>query len=180
MNSNAFEDSSFSTASAPGLTARSGNLFTVSLIGRRKPEGRSAYTGIPKQFRGKDPADYAGECLALGEAYYFGLGKEQSCADAARWFREAAEEGNADAETYLAEMYYLGLGVSQDYAEAAAWCRKAAEQGDACAEGYLTEMYYRGHGVRQDYAEAARWCLKAVEQGNEDVRSEEHTLNSSH
>ena len=121
MNSNAFEDSSFSTASAPGLTARSGNLFTVSLIGRRKPEGRSAYTGIPKQFRGKDPADYAGECLALGEAYYFGLGKEQSCADAARWFREAAEEGNADAETYLAEMYYLGLGVSQDYAEAAAW-----------------------------------------------------------
>ena len=171
MNSNAFEDSSFSTASAPGLTARSGNLFTVSLIGRRKPEGRSAYTGIPKQFRGKDPADYAGECLALGEAYYFGLGKEQSCADAARWFREAAEEGNADAETYLAEMYYLGLGVSQDYAEAAAWFRKAAEQGDACAEGYLTEMYYRGHGVRQDYAEAARWCLKAAEQGNEDADS---------
>ena len=43
-------------------------------------------------------------------------------------YREAAYEGNADAQNALGVMYEDGRGVPQGWARAAAWYRKAAEQ----------------------------------------------------
>ena len=45
-----------------------------------------------------------------------------------KWYRKAAEQGDAKAQFNLALRYYKGEGVTQDYAEAAKWYRKAAEQ----------------------------------------------------
>jgi TPR repeat protein len=40
-------------------------------------------------------------------------------AEAARWYRRAADQGNPDAEFNLGSLYDSGQGVPQDHAEAA-------------------------------------------------------------
>lgn len=72
-------------------------------------------------------------------------------------FRYHAEQGDADAQTYLGNMYYNGDGVSQDYVQSAKWYLRAAEQGDAFAQHVLAAMYDEGLGVSQDYVQAYKW-----------------------
>ncbi len=100
-----------------------------------------------------------------GSQYYQGRGVPQDYAEAARWFRKAAEQGEVGAQTQLGFMYEKGQGVPQDYAEAARWYRKAVEQGDAKSQFNFGVMYFDGKGVPQDHVEAMRWVRKAAEQG---------------
>ena len=53
---------------------------------------------------------------------------QEFCAEAAGWFRKAAEQGLADAQSNLGWMYERGEGVPQDYAEAVKRYRLASEQ----------------------------------------------------
>ena len=80
------------------------------------------------------------------------------------WFRKAAEQNYAPAQSALGYRYYAGEGVEQDYLEAAKWYRKAADQDKALAQDKLGNCYYEGEGVPQDYLEAAKWWRKAAEQ----------------
>jgi uncharacterized protein len=64
--------------------------------------------------------------------------------------RQAANQGEAFAQSNLGAMYKDGQGVSQDYAEAAKWYRLAAEQGYAAAQTNLGFMYDNGQGVIQN------------------------------
>src|SRR5215467_5996096 len=93
----------------------------------------------------------------LGSAYYRGRGVPQNDSEAAKWFRLAADKGNAVARFTLGVMYGEGRGVPQDYAEAARWYRRAAEQGDAQAQYNLGLAYARGEGVTQNAVEAHMW-----------------------
>lgn len=86
-------------------------------------------------------------------------------AAALRLWQPLAENGNADAESYLGRLYLNGWGVPKDYARAAAWYRKAAEQGNEAAENNLGFLCFHGLGVRQDYTEAVMWFRKAADQG---------------
>jgi hypothetical protein len=92
-------------------------------------------------------------------------------AEAAKWFRLAAEQGHASAQYFLGTMYDGGLGVPQDDAEAAKWYRLAAEQGLAEAQYNLGVRYRKGDGVPQDYAEAVKWYRLAAEQGLAEAQS---------
>ncbi len=80
--------------------------------------------------------------------------------------RQAANQGEAFAQSNLGAMYKDGQGVSQDYAEAVKWYRLAAEQGDAVAQLTLGAMYFAGLRVPKDYDEAVKWFRLAAEQGN--------------
>ena len=55
-----------------------------------------------------------------------GQGVPQDNAQAAAWFRKAAEQGDADAQYTLGELNVLGQGVPQDWAEAYFWLDLAA------------------------------------------------------
>ena len=66
--------------------------------------------------------------------YDEGEGVPQDDAEAVRWYRLAAEQGDATAQYNLGLMYDEGEGVPQDDAEAVRWYRLAAEQGDASAQ----------------------------------------------
>ena len=55
----------------------------------------------------------------LGFMYQEGRGVPQDDAEAAKWYRKAAERGNAHSQTNLGSMYQEGRGVSQHDAEAA-------------------------------------------------------------
>lgn len=47
------------------------------------------------------------------------------------WYRQAAEQGDAQARMNLGLMYARGEGVSQDYVQAHRWLNLAAASGDA-------------------------------------------------
>jgi hypothetical protein len=86
----------------------------------------------------------------------------QDNGEAVRWYRKAADQGDATAQYALGFMYRRGQGVPRDYAEAARWYRKAADQGDETAQIVLSEMYRDGEGVPQNYAQAVRWFGKVA------------------
>ena len=55
-------------------------------------------------------------------------------------FREAAKQGNPEAQFDLGLMYERAQGVSEDPAEAALWYRKAAAQGHDLAQKRLGRL----------------------------------------
>jgi uncharacterized protein len=95
---------------------------------------------------------------------------------AATWYRKAAEQGDAAAQSDLADiedrlgiMYDLGVGVAKDHAEAAVWYRKAAEYGNADAQAGLGALYVNGEGVPQDYVTAHMWLNLAARRGDQEA-----------
>jgi TPR repeat protein len=52
-----------------------------------------------------------------------------------KWYRLAADQGNAKGQTGLGFMYDNGYGVPQDYVQAHMWWNLAAAQGDEDAIG---------------------------------------------
>lgn len=75
-----------------------------------------------------------------------GQGVQQDYSAAALWFRKAAEQGYALAQSNLGPLYRDDRGVAQDDTEAVTWFRKAADQGDADAEFLLGNQYANGKG----------------------------------
>ena len=71
-------------------------------------------------------------------------GVPQDDAEVVKWYRLAAEQGHASAQSNLGYMYENGQGVPQDYAEAVKRYRKAAEQGHVFAQANLGVMYREG------------------------------------
>ncbi|MEE8263505.1 MAG: tetratricopeptide repeat protein, partial [Gammaproteobacteria bacterium] len=55
-------------------------------------------------------------------------------AQAAKWYRLAAEQGHLDAQNNLGFMYAQGRGVPQDRVQAYAWLNMAAEGGNETAK----------------------------------------------
>ena len=62
---------------------------------------------------------------------YLGRGVPQDYAQAASWFRKAAEQGLADAQNILGSMSERGWGVTQDFVEAHKWLNLAASRASA-------------------------------------------------
>ena len=56
---------------------------------------------------------------------------EKNFAEAARWFKAAAELGLTDSEVNLAVLYERGLGVPASLSEAYKWYSIAGASGDA-------------------------------------------------
>ncbi|MBP5545230.1 MAG: sel1 repeat family protein [Kiritimatiellae bacterium] len=130
------------------------------------------------------------------EPWYFEAGKEfaigeivpKDMEEASKWFRLAADLGDARAEYYLGLGYLLGIGVpqddfkaldllrqsgNQDFGQAretldslAGRYRKEAEEGDSSAQFILGAAYEHGDGVSKDPVKAVKWYRKAAEQGH--------------
>lgn len=103
--------------------------------------------------------------VQYGQMYDDGLGVEQNCPTAVKWYRKAAEQGHARAQFALGRNYMEGEGVKQDEAEAIALYRKAAEQNYARAQHELGFCYSAGIGVEKNDSKAVEWYRKAAEQG---------------
>ncbi|HXJ42486.1 MAG TPA: tetratricopeptide repeat protein [Bryobacteraceae bacterium] len=86
-----------------------------------------------------------------------GVGVKENAAEAAKWFRKAADQGHAEAQLILGLLYAKGDGgLHQDIPEAAKWLRKAADQGDRQAQYSLGALY------ENDY----QWYRLAADQGD--------------
>ena len=75
----------------------------------------------------------------MGVMYVRGLGVPKDYKESARWFKSAAEQGNAGAQFEVGMMYYKGEGVSSDLKESARWFKLAADQGNKQAKKALVD-----------------------------------------
>jgi TPR repeat protein len=105
--------------------------------------------------------------VALGNLYESGDSTlPLDMAQAAEWYRRAAEKGHAGAQVNVAMMYFEGHGVSRDVAQAIRWYEKAAGQQDAIAMFSLASIYASGAAaIARDTAKAATWYRRAADQG---------------
>jgi TPR repeat protein len=130
----------------------------------------------PAQASGIDPALMAKASAGnpdaefrVGAQYELGAHVTKDLAQAAGWYRKAAEQGFVQAEHSLGILYEFGNGVPADSTTAAQWYRKAAEQGFAPAQFSLGLCYVHGKGVPQDFGQALAWYGKAAQQHNSDA-----------
>ncbi len=72
--------------------------------------------------------------------YFLGRGVAKDKSEAVRWFRKAADQGNARGQYLLGVSYANGEGAAKDEGEAVKWYRKAAEQGHAGASAVLKKL----------------------------------------
>lgn len=103
--------------------------------------------------------------VALGTAYSTGQGVAKDLSEAARWWRRAAELGDATSQCNLGAMYANGVGVDQRWDLARTWYLKAATHGDARAQSNLAANYANGRGGPVDMTQAFFWAKKAAVQG---------------
>ncbi len=93
----------------------------------------------------------------------FAAYEKKNYAEAVRWYRKAAEKGNAYAMGNLARRYYAGTGVRQDYYEAFKWFMKSAEAGITESIVSVGWMYSQGQGVTKDNQQAVYWSRKGAD-----------------
>jgi uncharacterized protein len=101
----------------------------------------------------------------LGDMYHDGEGVPKDLTEALKWYRKAAEQGDAPAQVELAELYKGAPGVRQDFTEVVRWYRAAAEQGYRYAQLGLGARYEDGEGVSKDLVQAHMWYNLAAERG---------------
>lgn len=99
----------------------------------------------------------------LGYLYETGQGGlQQNYAEAEKWYRLAAEQGDVSGQYNLGLLYLRGNGVQKNYLKAEKWLRKAAEQDFAEAQHDLGVLYsVGGSGLQIDLVEAYKWILIA-------------------
>jgi len=97
--------------------------------------------------------------------YAKGAGVAEDFPKARHWFQQAAEQGDAGAQSGLGYLYAGGLGVDQSWASAQEWYEKAAAQGYAKACNNLGHMFLTGQGVQTNVVEAYKWFRLSVEMG---------------
>ena len=116
---------------------------------------------VPKA-KGKDE-----KCIRAMELFQNGMKayEANNYTKAFSCFKQAAEQGYAEAQFKYGQMYYNGEGVEKDDAEAMNWFQKAAQQECAWAQFFCGLMYAYGKSVPRNGYEAMNWFQKAAEQG---------------
>jgi TPR repeat protein len=97
--------------------------------------------------------------------------QEENREESLRYYRLAAEKGDAEAQTRLAlaiETYHPHLKTPENE-EAFKWMKAAANQGHVEANYYLGNFYRDGTWVDADPQKALECYSKAAEQGNSDA-----------
>jgi TPR repeat protein len=95
-----------------------------------------------------------------------GLGLPRKNEEAMKWYKMAADNGNAEAQNTLGEWFFYGTnGVRTDFRVACNWFKKAAIVGHAQAQFHLGE-YYRDDLFDVDYPQSLDWFYKSALQGN--------------
>jgi len=110
----------------------------------------------------------------LGLQFATGTGATQDYAQAADWYRKAAEQNHGLAQFNLGIMYARGQGVARDDAQSAVWFGRAAILGDAGGQYHMGRNCQRASmdGLPADAPEARieayKWFQLSAAQGYKD------------
>ena len=83
-----------------------------------------------------------------------------------KMYQKYAEQGDPEAQYYLALCYIDGDGLSKDINEAVRYYKLAAEKGLMQAQFSLAICYRNGSGVPKDMSEMLRLFAAAASQGH--------------
>jgi TPR repeat protein len=108
--------------------------------------------------------------------YCTGAGVVRNLAEAVKWYRRSAEQGDRYAQYNLAVMLLKGQGTAQDAGEAFHWCHAAAEQGLPEAQLQLADFFATGLATTEDPTAGRAWYKEAAAQGNPEAAARLHTL----
>ena len=86
-------------------------------------------------------------------------------AQAAKWAKLAAAQGDPAGQNVLANMYREGFNVPKDPKEALRLYKLAWSQGYNRAAGNIADIYYQGDGLTRDAAEGFKWLKMGAESG---------------
>jgi TPR repeat protein len=86
--------------------------------------------------------------------------------EGAKWYRQAAERGNVQAQVKLGLDYAAGKGLVANSTEAVKWFGYAAGANDTGAQFFLGLCYANGDGVPKDEIEALAWFDLSATAGN--------------
>ncbi len=100
----------------------------------------------------------------LGTMSAWGRGVPKSYAEAAKWYRLAAEQGNPDSQLALGKLYHSGAGLPIDLVQAYKWYnlaaagfspgkarRDAADRRDALARGMSAQQLNEAQRLAQQW-----------------------------
>ncbi len=138
--------------------------YIASLKTRIKPDKN--LTGVAKKvenqaFQGIPEAQHD-----MGAIYVAGHGKiKKDMARAALWFKEASNNGIANATYNLGVLYHQGLGVDKDESKAMSLYEKAADLGHPEAQYNLGIANIEGIGVAYNPTRAAKFFEMASNKG---------------
>ena len=94
-------------------------------------------------------------------------------------FREAAENGNAEAMYELANCYCDSYPIPADYAKTVEWLKKATDKGNDVAKAMLAYCYMLGKGVKTDFnkgTDMIKACLVEAESYDFEKKNEIHAF----
>lgn len=100
--------------------------------------------------------------VRIANAYRIGKGAPRDPQQALKWYRSAAEKGDAEAQTTVATTYL----TQRKFDEAFPWYEKAAAQGQPFATHTLGYLYENGSGVEKDMKKAVDLYQKSAELGS--------------
>jgi len=112
--------------------------------------------------------------FTLGSKFANGKGTAQDYAQAAHWFRRAAEQSHVLAQLNLSVMYAEGQGVPRDQAQSRLWIERAAHLGNAAAQYRLGIIHHRASldrfpvNASESRIEAYKWLQLSDDQGYRD------------
>ena len=136
---------------------RSEPCMPTGLALEQGPDDRSRRLAAP--WRGRAGRPRSRSLYNIGTLHAAGLGTERDTDAAIRWYREAAEHGNAEACLRLGVIYAVGDGVGQDYTAAAEWYGQGPPTWVTWRrDGTSHSLHLRGCGVATN-AQVTVWSL---------------------
>jgi len=102
----------------------------------------------------------------LGVIYDLGQLTLENKAEAAKWYRLAADQGHIEAQGRLCYLLYVNQIASLSEGEMLEQCHLAAQGGNASSQFLLATMSETGDRVPQSFIEAMKWHRLSAEQGN--------------
>ena len=139
------------------------------------------FPGLPRRYGATKPARESTRPAGEGQrrehrgrvssrsAIRTGRKGSKDAAQAAAWYRKAADKGYARGTAQPGVLYEIGKGVPADASDRRAVVSKGRRTGFAPAQFSLGLCYVHGKGVPQDYKQALEWYEKAAQQKNSDA-----------
>jgi localization factor PodJL len=107
----------------------------------------------------------ANALFEIGARYSEGRGVTTDMAEAAKWYRLAADRGLPPAQYRMGNILEKGTGVERNINAAISYYQQAAQAGNASSMHNLAVLYASGTAGQPDYAKAIDWFRKAAELG---------------
>jgi len=130
---------------------------------------------IPETVEAQAECGVAEAQFCLGLKFANGKGAALDYAQAAHWYRKAAEQSHALAQLNLGVMYAEGQGMLSDKAQAMLWFDRAAHLGDAGAQHRLGITHHRASldrfpvNASESRIEAYKWLQLSDDQDYRDA-----------